>query len=196
MKIIGITGGIGSGKTEVAKIFKKLGAKLISADQIGKEVVEKNLFVLKKLVKAFSHRILNKDKKLKRRELGKLVFSSIEERDKLNRIVHPYLLSSLKKKIKEYRKKDSGIVVVDAALIVEWGLQKELDYIILVESNIKNRLKRLKDNSGYSQKEALKRIRMQLEDKTRRKYSNYIIRNDKDLKELRRKAVALWKKLN
>jgi dephospho-CoA kinase len=139
MKIIGITGGIGSGKTEVAKIFKKLGAKIISGDEIGKEVVEKNRPVLKKLVRIFGEGILNGNRKLNRRKLGKIVFSSIENRDKLNKIVHPYLLSNLRKQIREHRKKDPGIVIVDAALIVEWGLQKELDYLILVESGLKNR---------------------------------------------------------
>jgi dephospho-CoA kinase len=97
------------------------------------------------------------------------------------------------KKIKEYRKKGSGIVVVDAALIIEWGLQKELDYLILVESALRNRIKRLKLNLGYSQKEAMNRIKVQIKDKTRRKYADFVIRNDKDLKELRRKTVSLWK---
>jgi dephospho-CoA kinase len=193
MKIIGITGGIGSGKTEVAKIFKKLGSKILSGDEIGKEVVEKNSSVLKKLVKSFGYEILSRDKNLNRRKLGKIAFSTVENRDKLNKIVHPYLLSNLKKKIKEYRKKGPGIAVVDAALIIEWGLQKELDYLILVESSLKNRLRRLKEYSGYSQKEALGRIKMQIKDKTRRKYADYIIKNDKDLKELRRKTVSLWK---
>jgi dephospho-CoA kinase len=195
MKIIGITGGIGSGKTEVAKIFKKLGAVVLSGDEIGKEVVEKNSSVLKKLVKVFGGRVLNKNKSLNRRELGKVAFSSIENRNKLNQIVHPSLLSHLKKKIKEYRKKGPGIAVVDAALIIEWGLRKELDYLILVESSLKNRLRRLKEYLGYSQREALDRIKMQLKDKNRRKYADYIIKNDKDLKELRKKTVSLWKKL-
>lgn len=193
MKIIGITGGIGSGKTEVAKIFKKLGSKILSGDEIGKEVVEKNSSVLKKLVKSFGDEILNRDKNLNRRKLGKIAFSTVENRDKLNKIVHPYLLSNLMKKIKEYRKKGSGIVVVDAALIIEWGLQKELDYLILVESALRNRIKRLKLNLGYSQKEAMNRIKVQIKDKTRRKYADFVIRNDKDLKELRRKTVSLWK---
>jgi dephospho-CoA kinase len=193
MKIIGITGGIGSGKTEVAKIFKQLGAKILSGDEIGKVVVEKNRTVFKKIVKVFGEGILNKNKKLNRRKLGNIAFSSIKRRNKLNKIVHPYLLSNLKKKIEEYRKKGSGFVVVDAALIVEWGLQNDLDYLILVESALKNRIKRLKENLGYSQKEALSRSKMQLRDKTRRKYADYIIKNDKNLTELKRKTVSLWK---
>jgi dephospho-CoA kinase len=195
MKIIGITGGIGSGKTEVAKIFKKLGAVVLSGDEIGKEVVEKNSIVLKKLVKVFGKSILNRNKNLNRRELGKLAFASIENRNKLNNIVHPCLLSNLKKKIREYRKRGPGVVVVDAALIIEWDLQKELDYLILIESALKSRIKRLKENLGYSQTEALNRIEMQLKDKTRRKYADYIVENDRDLRELRRETVSLWKKI-
>lgn len=195
MKIIGITGGIGSGKTEVAKVFKKLGAKIISGDKIGKEVVEKNRSVLSKLLKEFGEEILSSNKKLNRRKLGEIAFSSVENRDKLNKIVHPYLLSDLKKQIREYRKRGPGIVIIDAALIIEWGLQKELDYLILVESNLKNRLKRMKEYSGYSQKEALNRIKAQIDYKTKRRYADYIIRNDKDLRELNRKVVYLWEKL-
>ena len=195
MKIIGITGGIGSGKTEVARIFNKLGAKIISGDEIGKEVVERNRFVLKKLVKIFGEGILNRNKKLNRRKLGEIAFSSIENRDKLNKIVHPYLLSNLKKQIKAHRKKGPGIVIVDAALIIEWGLQKELDYLILVESSFQNRIKRLKEYSGYSQKEAINRIKAQIKDRTRREYADYVIRNDKDLKELKRKVLFLWERL-
>jgi dephospho-CoA kinase len=195
MKIIGITGGIGSGKTEVAKVFKKLGVIILSGDEIGRDVVEKNQTVLKKLVKTFGRVILKKDNKLNRRKLGEIAFSSAEGKNKLNRIIHPYLLSDLRNKIKEYRKKKKGVVVIDAALIVEWGLQKELDYLILVESNLKNRLKRLKENLGYSQKDALNRIKMQVEDKTKHRYADYIIRNDKDLKELRRKVLFLWERL-
>ncbi len=195
MKIIGITGGIGSGKTEVAKVFKKSGAKIISGDEIGKEVVERNRSVLKKLVKIFGEKILNRNKKLNRRKLGEIAFSSIENRDKLNKIVHPYLLSNLKKQIREHKKKGPGIVIVDAALIIEWGLQKELDYLILVESSFQNRIKRLKEYSGYSQKEAVNRIKAQIKDRTRRKYAGYVIRNDKDLKELKRKVLFLWERL-
>jgi dephospho-CoA kinase len=128
--------------------------------------------------------------------LGELAFSSVEKKDKLNRIVHPYLLSALRKKIKQFRKKGKGLIVVDAALIVEWRLQKELDYLILVESTLKNRLKRLMEYQGYSQKEALKRVKMQLKDKVRRRYADCIIRNDKNLKELRGKVLFVWKKLS
>ena len=195
MKVIGITGGIGVGKTEVAKVFEKLGAKIVSADRIGKEVAEKNPEVLRKLVKVFGKEILTRDDRLKRRRLGELAFSSVENRDKLNKIVHPYLLSSLRKKIKGFKIKGKGILVVDAALIVEWGLQKELDYLVLVESTIKNRLNRLTESQGYTKKEALERIRIQLNDKTRRGYADHMIKNDRSLKDLKREVVLLWKKL-
>ena len=195
MKIIGITGGIGSGKTEVAKVFKRFGAIIISGDEIGRDVVEKNQIIMKRLVKTFGRVILTKNSKLNRRKLGEIAFSSSEGKNKLNRIIHPYLLSNLRKKIKEYRKRKRGLVVVDAALIIEWGIQKELDYLILVESNLKDRLKRLKEYSGYSQKEALNRIKAQIDYKTRRRYADYIIRNDKDLNELRNRVIFLWEQL-
>ena len=196
MILIGITGGIACGKTEVSLVFQKKGAIILSGDEIGKEVVEKNKGVFKELVRTFGKEILNKNKNLNRRKLGEVAFASKESKDLLNRIVHPYLLRELRKRINSLRRKrDKDVVVIDAALIVEWGLQKELDYLIFVESKREEKIKRLQKQKSYSRKEAIDRIKSQLPEITKKRLADFVIKNDEGLKELRTKAENIWEKI-
>lgn len=196
MILIGITGGIASGKTEVAKIFQKLGAKILSGDEIGKDVVDKNPQLLKKLIKTFGDEILDSKKRLNRKKLGGIAFSSPSLTKKLNSIVHPFLLKNLKEKIKSLKKKGyKKPVVIDAALIVEWELQKELDYLIFVDCPKEKRIKRLTQQKGYSRKEAEGRIKAQLPESKKRKLADFIVKNEGELKGLRIKVKSLWKKI-
>ncbi|MGB2988480.1 MAG: dephospho-CoA kinase [Candidatus Zixiibacteriota bacterium] len=194
MLLIGVTGGIACGKTEVAEVFRKKGAIVLSGDQIGKEVVEKEGTVLKQLVHAFGQDILNKNGTLDRRKLGEIAFASEESRDKLNRIIHPHLLKELRRRIQNIEEENPrAVVVIDAALIVEWGLEKELDYLIFVESKEENKIKRLQKEKGYSKKEALDRIKSQLPEKVKEKKADVVIRNDEGLAELRTAADGVWR---
>ena len=119
-------------------------------------MVEKNKKILKELVKTFGKEILNKNQSLNRRKLGEIAFASKKSKDLLNRIVHPYLLRELRKRINNLRRKgDEDVVVIDAALIVEWGLQKELDYLVFVQSKREDKIKRLQKQKGYSEKRLL-----------------------------------------
>jgi dephospho-CoA kinase len=196
MLLIGVTGGIACGKTEVAKVFQRKGAVVISGDQIGKEAAENNKTVLRQLVKTFGQSILKRDGTLNRRKLGKIAFASNQGGDKLNEIVHPHLLRELRKKIGRLKgKRKSGNVVVDAALIVEWGLEKELDYLIFVESKREDKIGRLQKEKGYSEKEALDRIKSQLPEITKKRKADFVIRNDKGLAELRRRANGIWERI-
>jgi dephospho-CoA kinase len=194
MVLIGVTGGIACGKTEVCEVFRKKGAIILSADEIGKEVAERNGTVLGELTRAFGQDIVSRNGALNRRKLGKIAFASKESRDKLNQIVHPHLLKELRSRIQSTGKKTpKAVVVVDAALIVEWGLEKELDYLILVESTREDKIKRLQEQKGYSESEALDRIRSQLPEEVKEKKADVIIRNDERLAELREAAEGVWR---
>ncbi len=196
MLLVGVTGGIACGKTEVCKVFQKRGAIILSGDQMGKEVVEKNKGVLRQLVNAFGTEILNKNRTLNRRKLGRIAFASQESKHVLNNIIHPRLLDQLRRRIKELmRRGDENIVVVDAALIVEWDLQNELDYLIFVQSRKEDKIKRLRRQKAYSREEALDRIRSQLPEVTKRRLADFVIVNDKGLSQLREKAERVWKEL-
>ncbi|UCB52558.1 MAG: dephospho-CoA kinase [Candidatus Zixiibacteriota bacterium] len=194
MLIIGITGGIACGKTEVAKVFREKGAMVLSGDQIGKEVVEKDRVVLRELVRTFGQDILSENGTLNRHKLGEIAFASDETRDRLNKIIHPPLLKELRRKIQSIGKKTpEAVVVIDAALIVEWGLEKELDYLIFVESKEEDKISRLQKEKGYSRKEALDRIRSQLPEKVKEKKADVVVKNDEGLAELRITADRVWK---
>ena len=196
MLLIGVTGGIASGKTEVAKVFQKSGAKILSGDEIGKDVVDTNPQLLNKLVKTFGEEIVDSKGRLKRKKLGEIAFSSPSLTRKLNRMVHPFLLKDLKEKIKSLEKRGyKKPVVIDAALIVEWGLQKKLDYLVLVDCSKRKRIQRLTELKGYNRKEAEQRIKAQFPESKKRKYADFVLKNDLGLKELRAKAKALWKRI-
>jgi dephospho-CoA kinase len=191
MLLIGITGGIASGKTEVAKVFRKKGATILSGDVIGRKVVESNKSVLKKLVKAYGERMRD-DGTLNRHRLGEIAFSSARGKDKLNKIVHPHLLRELRRRVRALKRKHKRAVVVDAALICEWGLEKELDLLVFVQSSKENKIRRLQRFKGYSRKEALGRIRSQLPDSAKKSRADFVIRNNGSLAELKKKADKVW----
>jgi dephospho-CoA kinase len=196
MLLIGVTGGIACGKTEVCRVFQKKGAIILSGDEIGKEVVQKNRKIRKKLVQTFGETILDKNKSLNRRKLGRLAFTSKESKDKLNKIIHPDLLKDLKKRIRSLRaKRCQGLVVVDAALIVEWGLQDGFDHLIFVQSKRGDKIKRLQKHKGYSRKEALDRIKSQLPEIKKKRLADFVIVNDKGVHELRRKAEKVFSRI-
>ena len=193
MFVVGLTGGTASGKTEVAKVLQKKGGIVVSGDVAGREAVENNQQVLKKLVQIFGTKILQSNGKLNRKKLGRIAFASEKNQRKLNQIVHPYLLKELRRRIAEARKQEGSkkLLVVDAALITEWGLEKELDFTVLVTSPVKLRLQRLV-KQGLTKQEAHNRIARQLKDTQRRKKADYVIENDGSLNELRKKAVRLY----
>lgn len=197
MVLIGVTGGIACGKTEVCRVFQKKRAIILSGDEIGREVVEKNKNVRSELVRTFGKAILNKNKSLNRRKLGRLAFASKESKDRLNKIIHPYLLRQLKKRIETLRRRRDQdlLVVIDAALIVEWGLQSELDHLIFVQAKREEKIKRLQKQKGYSRKEALDRIKSQLPETAKKRLADFVIINDKSVRELRKKAEKVFSKL-
>jgi dephospho-CoA kinase len=191
--LIGIAGQIGSGKSEVARIFKKHGAFVLSADKIGREVVEKNPATLKRLVKAFGKKILSKTGRLRRRSLGEIAFASEEEKRKLNNIVHPVLLKELENQARAVSRK-YDMVVIDAALLIDWKWDRKVDYTILVHAPDKIKLDRL-IKMGYSKAEAGNRIRSQLKYRELRKRSDFVVLNNKSLDSLELKVKKIVMKL-
>jgi dephospho-CoA kinase len=190
--VIGIAGGIATGKTEVAKVFAERGAVIISGDELGKDVVEENPVVLDELLRAFSKRILNPEGKLDRRKLAQLAFKDSAGRKKLNGIIHPHLLAKLRGRLTELRKQGKQqLVIVDAALIPDWGIKDWLDYLVIVDSSYENQLQRLRERN-LSGQEAKDRIASQLPSRQKREAADYLIENDGSLEELREEARRLY----
>ena len=191
MVVIGIAGGIATGKTEVAKLFAKRGAVIISGDELGREVVEENPEALKELVEVFSEEILDENGKLNRRKLAQLAFRDPVSKKKLNNIIHPHLLRRLKERLTQLRKKEGEeLVVVDAALIPDWGIKDWLDCLVIVDCTYENQLQRLKER-GLSEKEAKDRIASQLSSERKRESADYLIENNGTLEELRQESEKL-----
>lgn len=193
--LIGLTGGIGCGKTEVAKIFQKLGAKVIDADRIGKEVVETLPDVMREIIKTFGPQFQNADGSLKRKELGSYIFEDEERKKKLNGIVHPHLWTRVKEESDLAVQEGYKIVIVDAALVYETGLEKHFDKVIVVNSTIEHRIARILQRDHLSEEEIRNRINSQIpmEEKVRR--ADIIIDNNDSLDELHRATVKVYRRL-
>lgn len=184
--LIGLTGLIGSGKSEVARIFKKQGAFVISADKIGRDVVENNKLIVKKLINAFGQDIISKSGKLDRKKLARVAFSSENNKQKLNKIVHPVLLKELSIQVKKAAKK-YDIVVVDAALLTFWGWDKKVDMTILVDTILRKRIQRLK-SKGYTEADIRSRSKSQLKLSELSDRADYILTNNSTLRILENKV--------
>ncbi len=195
MYTVGLTGQIACGKSSVARELQSLGAVVINADDLGREVVERDRRVVQKLKRAFGGDIVGSNRKLDRRKLGARAFTSDEATNQLNRIVHPALLARLRKTIAEYRRgKKTKLLVVDAALIYNWGLERELDVVIVIDSTRPNQLTRL-ERQGIGRREALHRMRRQIPKYQLRRMADAVIHNNGTPEQLVHKVWRLYARL-
>jgi dephospho-CoA kinase len=196
MKIVGVTGGIASGKSTVAKMFAEKGAFVIDADKIAREITKVGTPVYDAIVKHFGDGILDSDKTINRRELGKIVFSNPEKLSILNRLTHGPIILEIKNKLREFKHTISPeqVVVIDVALLIDSGLEYIMDLIVVVTTSEENQIERLK-SQGFSSDEAINRIRAQMPPKERLVFADFVIENNGTLNELREKVQGLWGKV-
>lgn len=193
--IVGITGGMGSGKSSFARKLEELGAKRIDADRVGHRVIERPE-ILRDLLAAFGEDLINPAGELNRRELGRRAFADEVSCTRLNQIVHPLLEKELKNQIDRARNPGSeNVVVVDAALIFEWGDLQRFDVIVVVDAKEEVRIERLIRGGMISEAEVRRRMacQMPVEEKTAR--ADWVVENNGSLQDLRREAEHLWPKL-
>lgn len=190
---IGVTGLIGSGKSTAARILADFGASVIDADLVGKQVVESDKTLLRKLARAFGTDILTPTVRLRRARLAQYAFESNESRAKLDRLVHPPLLKQLRSQIKLLTKRGE-IVVVDAALIFHWLLERELDHTILILASKQMRISRLRSRT-ISTEEILAREKQQLPVKHQRQRADSIVYNSGTKYQLKEKLAHIWTEL-
>jgi dephospho-CoA kinase len=187
--LIGLTGQIGAGKSTAAKTMARLGAAIIDADQIGHEVVERSTALRRKLAQAFGPEIVDARGQIRRKKLATLAFADRKAKAKLNSLVHPYLLKELRRRMKGLLRANS-VVVIDAALLLYWGMDREVDFVLVIRASRTERLKRLK-SKDLSPEEALARERAQLPYREFQKRSDRVILNNGTPRDLERK-VAHW----
>lgn len=188
-KIIGLTGGIATGKSTVSKILREEGYQVIDADLIARDIVKPGKPAYKELVAYYGENILNPDKTINRPVLGQLVFSNKDLVKKLNQITHPYIFQEIKKEIEESRKKEN-IIFLDIPLLFEEKdkLNKhniKLDEIWLVYVDEDLQLERLVKRNKLEKKEASERISLQIPIEEKKKMATRVIDNSKDIDFLR-----------
>jgi len=196
MLIVGLTGGVASGKTVISKILREEGAYLIDADQIAKDLVRPHTSTWNELRRVFGDGILDEDGSIHRKKLAAKVFSDPEQRNLLNQILHPRIKEEMDRRTKEIGQNDpEAIVVIDAALLVELGNYREMDRLIVVASTARQQIERLRNRNGMEEEEAQKIITCQMPLEEKLKVADFVIRNEGSLEETKRRVKEVFQEL-
>ena len=194
---IGLTGGIGCGKSLVAEFLKKEGVKIIHADIIAKDIINKNSIVKSMLMIEFSDDIYTNDGVLDRKKAADIIFSDNNARDKINAIVHPFVKIEQANELKKIE--DSNVVDiagVEAALIYEAHTEYQFDFIIVVSASLDKIITRLKNRDSLTESEILNRINSQMPLDRKIKQADYVISNNGSIEQLdvETKKLTKWLK--
>jgi len=191
---IGLTGGIGSGKSTAAKILAELGAPIIDADKVGHEIYLPQTPAYRELIAAFGEGILGTDGTIDRRKLGPIVFADPAALRRLNAIVHPKMYARMGEIVAAMRRAgETRPIVVEAAILIEANWQPLFHEIWLVTAARERVIERIERDRGLKPEQTEARIRAQLSDEERRKRATAEIRNDGTLEELRDAITRLWR---
>ncbi len=195
MKVIGLTGGIGSGKSTVSRFLGEMGAVVLDADKVGHQAYQPGTETWKELVAAFGEDIVASDSTIDRRKLGAIVFADPEALAHLNRIVHPRMFDMMKARIEEYRGQGTEVVVLEAAILLEANWTPLVDEVWVTVASEPTVVKRTRERTGLPEEQIKARIRSQLSNEERSQQAKVVITNDGDLEELRVKVEELWQEL-
>ena len=192
MLVIGLTGSIGTGKSEAARQLEALGASIISADQVGHEAYTPNTEAWEHVVSAFGDEILQDDGEIDRRKLGTIVFSDPGQLERLNQIMHPRMAQMVADKVEVLRGQGVEVGVVEAALLFEAGWDSLVEEVWTTDSPEQAVIERLKVRNGMSEEEARKRMSSQMGRTERLDRSDYVIENSGDMVALGVAIKELW----
>jgi len=190
--LLGITGGFASGKSTVARLFAGRNAAIINADSIAHECIEPGRPAYRKIVKSFGSGMLKENKAIDRRKLSRAVFAKKTLLLKLNRIVHPEVISVIEKRISRSPK---GIIILDAPLLIEAGLRGLVDKVIVVEAGKEKQVKRAEKKLGLQRSEILSRIRAQIPLREKIRAADFTIDNNGTINQTRKQVAAIRRKL-
>jgi dephospho-CoA kinase len=196
MLVVGLTGGMCTGKSTVASMFAELGCYIIDADQVARKLVEPEAPAWRRIIRVFGKEFLNKDKTLNRKRLGAVIFADASKRKILNSILHPLIIREEERLVKEaVSKGDHKIAIVSAALMIEAGTYKRFSRLIVVICKKEIQIQRIMKRENVSRKEALQRYGAQLSTKEKRKYANYLINTSGPFPETRKQVVHVYERL-
>jgi dephospho-CoA kinase len=194
MRVIGLTGGIGTGKSTISKYLAELGAAVIDADKVGHEAFEPGMEAYKEVVAAFGSEIVSPDGGIDRKKLASIVFPDPKKVETLNHIMHTRMRKMVEEMIENYRRTGKIAVVVEAPLLIEANWISLVDEIWVVTAPESVVLKRVKDQRGQTEEQTRARIANQLSNEIRTGYANVLINNDGNLDEVRKKVRQEWEK--
>ena len=192
MFVIGLIGGIGSGKSSVSAILHSLGVEIIDADKVGHEAYTPNSEGWKKVISVFGQDIVGPENEIDRKKLGGIVFSDPSEMEKLNKLIHPIIHNLVEEKIKLLSHQGVKVVVLEAAILIEANWQDLTDEIWLAKSNQEVVIERVQLRNNFTREEIIKRIQSQMSNDEREKHSDIVIDNNGTIEQLEEKVKTLW----
>ncbi len=195
MKVIGLTGGIGSGKSTVSQFLAELGTVIVDADRVGHEAFKPGTELWREVVAAFGRQIVTPSGDIDRKKLGEIVFGNAESLSQLNQIMHPRMYDMVKAQLEEYQRQGLGVVVLEAPLLIEANWTSLVDEVWVTVASEATVLKRLQERTGLSKEESLARIRSQLPSEERIKHADVVINTDCSLDEVKTRVKELWDRL-
>lgn len=194
--LLGVTGGIASGKTTVAHILQELGAFTIDFDAIARQVVEPEKPAWKEIVDYFGEQVLQEDGNLDRKKLSDIVFRDTEKRKKLESFTHPPICEEFVKQVNEIAKEESeAIIQVVVPLLIEGNLQYMFHKVLVVYIPEEMQVERLCKRDGISREEAANRLKAQLPMDEKLTYADFVVHNDRSMGEARKQVEEIWKTL-
>ena len=193
---VALTGGIGSGKSEVSALFSKWGAYIFNADTIAKQILDKNKTAQKELILEFGSDIISAEGIIDKKKLSRVAFQNEFNQLKLNTIIHPYVFKEIDLCFESIHEKGNhDIFIVDAALIYESGADTHMDYVIVVTSHLRIRTERVMKRGDLNRDEFLKRVDLQWSEKDKIGMADFIIYNNKSKDELKKEAKTIYNQL-
>lgn len=195
MRVIGLTGGIASGKSTVSRMFADLGAKVVDADKIAREVVEPGKPALADIVKTFGADMLLPNGELDRKKLGAVVFNDPQKRAQLNAITHPRIAATVQERLDELRKQGAEVAIYEAALIVENKIHLGLEGLIVVAIDEENQIDRMARRDELTREEAQKRIHAQAPLSDKIAVADWVIETNGALPSTREKVAKVWEEI-
>lgn len=192
MKLLGLTGGIGSGKSSVSRLLESYGAYVIDADKITHHLERRGAVVWHQIREAFGWAMLKSDGELDRKRLGHVVFGNIQDRERLNHIVHPAVQAEIRQQIKMARERGESIAVLDVPLLIEGGLYQIVDLVWVVYVDPDDQVERIQRRDGISEEAAWQRVRAQMPLKDKLRYADQVIDNRGPWKNVEEVVHTLW----
>ncbi len=194
MLVIGLTGGIGTGKTEVSRLLAQLGATVINADQVGHEAYTPHSEAWQEVVRTFGEDILQASGEIDRRKLGGIVFADSERLATLNGIMHPRMAAIVREKLEVLESQGTDVAVVEAAVLFEAGWDALVGEVWTTESLADTVVERLQQRNGFAPAEIRKRIASQMPSEDRARRADEVIENDGELEDLETAVRGIWKR--